>query len=80
MTRFFNKGQCTWGTNCRFLHPGVSDKGNYNMFAPAKPQSSNDKEEDSTERERVWKEDYCVFLIGRFTEYMVELFSEVHTC
>ena len=25
--RFFNKGQCTWGNNCRFLHPGVSDKG-----------------------------------------------------
>lgn len=45
--RFFNKGQCTWGTNCRFLHPGVSDKGNYNMFAPSKPQAANDKEEES---------------------------------
>ncbi|XP_068213117.1 zinc finger CCCH domain-containing protein 18-like isoform X18 [Palaemon carinicauda] len=50
--RFFNKGQCTWGTNCRFLHPGVSDKGNYNMFAPSKPQANTDKEEETTERER----------------------------
>ncbi len=24
--RFFNKGQCTWGSSCRFLHPGVLDK------------------------------------------------------
>lgn len=62
LTRFFNKGQCTWGTNCRFLHPGVSDKGNYNMFAPAKPQNSNDKEEDSSERERV--RDACFWMSG----------------
>ena len=20
-------GKCTWGANCRFLHPGVNDKG-----------------------------------------------------
>ena len=25
--RFFMRGHCTWGTNCRFLHPGVNDKG-----------------------------------------------------
>jgi len=31
--RFYNRGHCTWGTSCRFLHPGVLDKGNYNMFA-----------------------------------------------
>lgn len=37
LCRFFTKGQCTWGTNCRFLHPGVNDKGNYSMFAPPKP-------------------------------------------
>jgi len=40
--RFFGKGQCTWGSNCRFLHPGVIDKGLYAMFdgmrpAPAAP-------------------------------------------
>ncbi|XP_076357965.1 uncharacterized protein LOC143250813 isoform X5 [Tachypleus tridentatus] len=35
--RFFNKGQCTWGTSCRFIHPGINDKGNYNMFAGPKP-------------------------------------------
>lgn len=31
--RFFNKGQCTWGSSCRFIHPGINDRGNYNMFA-----------------------------------------------
>jgi nuclear protein NHN1 len=30
--RFYTRGQCTWGVSCRFLHPGVTDKGNYNMF------------------------------------------------
>ncbi|XP_059053706.1 zinc finger CCCH domain-containing protein 18 [Achroia grisella] len=30
--RFFSRGACMWGVNCRFLHPGVTDKGNYNMF------------------------------------------------
>ena len=33
----FSKGQCTWGASCRFVHPGVLDKGNYNMFAPPRP-------------------------------------------
>lgn len=27
--RFFSRGQCTWGASCRFLHPGVTDKGKY---------------------------------------------------
>lgn len=27
--RFFSRGQCTWGASCRFLHPGVTDKGFY---------------------------------------------------
>lgn len=30
--RFYSRGQCTWGMSCRFLHPGVTDKGNYTMF------------------------------------------------
>lgn len=25
--RFFSRGACTWGASCRFLHPGVTDKG-----------------------------------------------------
>lgn len=38
--RFFTRGACTWGNNCRFIHPGVNDKGNYRMierpeFGPA---------------------------------------------
>ncbi|ESO03333.1 hypothetical protein HELRODRAFT_173620 [Helobdella robusta] len=31
LCRFFSRGSCTWGINCRFLHPGVNDKGNYTM-------------------------------------------------
>ncbi|GAB1600547.1 zinc finger CCCH domain-containing protein 18-like, partial [Argonauta hians] len=32
LCRFFIKGQCTWGASCRFLHPGVNDKGNYRLI------------------------------------------------
>ncbi|ESN94369.1 hypothetical protein HELRODRAFT_189384 [Helobdella robusta] len=32
LCRFFSRGSCTWGINCRFLHPGVNDKGNYTML------------------------------------------------
>lgn len=35
--RFYNRGQCTWGISCRFLHPGVTDKGNYTMFEMVRP-------------------------------------------
>jgi nuclear protein NHN1 len=31
--RFFSRGQCTWGASCRFLHPGVTDKGIFNFWA-----------------------------------------------
>lgn len=27
MCRFYTRGNCTWGNNCRFLHPGINDKG-----------------------------------------------------
>ena len=27
LCRFFSRGHCTWGIDCRFLHPGVNDKG-----------------------------------------------------
>lgn len=37
--RFYNRGQCTWGVSCRFLHPGVTDKGNYTMFDMVRPLS-----------------------------------------
>lgn len=30
--RFFSRGQCTWGASCRFLHPGVTDKGSSIMI------------------------------------------------
>ncbi|XP_022174999.1 zinc finger CCCH domain-containing protein 18 isoform X2 [Myzus persicae] len=35
--RFYSRGQCTWGASCRFLHPGVADKGNYSMFEMVRP-------------------------------------------
>uniref|UniRef100_G1Q4C1 Zinc finger CCCH domain-containing protein 18-like n=1 Tax=Myotis lucifugus TaxID=59463 RepID=G1Q4C1_MYOLU len=31
------KGNCTWGMNCRFIHPGVNDKGNYSLITKAEP-------------------------------------------
>ena len=27
--RFYSKGACTWGSSCRFIHPGVLDTGRY---------------------------------------------------
>ncbi|XP_070248259.1 zinc finger CCCH domain-containing protein 18-like isoform X2 [Myotis yumanensis] len=38
--RFFMKdvkGNCTWGMNCRFIDPGVNDKGNYSLITKAEP-------------------------------------------
>lgn len=51
--RFYNKGQCTWGASCRFLHPGVLDKGNYSMFATPRPilPGEPDKEDQPKEEE-----------------------------
>jgi len=43
--RFYSKGQCTWGASCRFMHPGVLDKGNYSMFAPPQPILPGEPEE-----------------------------------
>lgn len=39
--RFYTRGQCTWGMSCRFLHPGVTDKGNYTMFDTVRPVPIN---------------------------------------
>lgn len=39
--RFFMKGNCTWGMNCRFIHPGVNDKGNYSLITKPDPFSPN---------------------------------------
>jgi len=25
--RFFERGNCTFGERCRFIHPGINDKG-----------------------------------------------------
>ncbi|ERE77818.1 zinc finger CCCH domain-containing protein 18 isoform 1 [Cricetulus griseus] len=39
--RFFMKGNCTWGMNCRFIHPGVNDKGNYSLITKTEPFPPN---------------------------------------
>jgi len=39
--RFYTRGQCTWGISCRFLHPGVTDKGNYTMFDMVRPVNAS---------------------------------------
>ena len=51
--KFYNKGQCTWGANCRFMHPGVTDKGNYNMFGPERPTKTEEKENKEPNEEEV---------------------------
>lgn len=38
---YFSIGNCTWGTNCRFIHPGVNDKGNYSLITKPDRFSSN---------------------------------------
>uniref|UniRef100_A0A8C2MJH4 Zinc finger CCCH-type containing 18 n=1 Tax=Cricetulus griseus TaxID=10029 RepID=A0A8C2MJH4_CRIGR len=35
------KGNCTWGMNCRFIHPGVNDKGNYSLITKTEPFPPN---------------------------------------
>ncbi|KAB0404684.1 hypothetical protein E2I00_019642 [Balaenoptera physalus] len=37
----FQAGNCTWGMNCRFIHPGVNDKGNYSLITKAEPFPPN---------------------------------------
>lgn len=38
---FVSLGNCTWGMNCRFIHPGVNDKGNYSLITKAEPFPPN---------------------------------------
>ncbi|KAG9461517.1 hypothetical protein GDO78_016593, partial [Eleutherodactylus coqui] len=34
-------GNCTWGMSCRFIHPGMNDKGNYSLISKPDPFSPN---------------------------------------
>ncbi|XP_052229764.1 zinc finger CCCH domain-containing protein 18-like isoform X2 [Dreissena polymorpha] len=53
--RFFMRGHCTWGINCRFIHPGINDKGNYQLIErpgfnnrpPPPPEEKFEEEERS---------------------------------
>lgn len=48
--RFYSKGQCTWGSSCRFLHPGVLDKGNYSMFATPRPILPGEPDQEDAQK------------------------------
>ncbi|KAG8437425.1 hypothetical protein GDO86_008213 [Hymenochirus boettgeri] len=39
--RFFMRGHCTWGMSCRYLHPGMNDKGNYSLITKQDAFSAN---------------------------------------
>lgn len=32
LCKYYQRGKCTWGRTCKFLHPGVNDTGNYNFL------------------------------------------------
>jgi nuclear protein NHN1 len=32
LCKFYQRGKCTWGRACKFLHPGVNDTGSYNFL------------------------------------------------
>ena len=32
LCKFHQRGKCTWGRTCKFLHPGVNDTGTYVLF------------------------------------------------
>eukprot|EP00794_Sanderia_malayensis_P018695 gene18695-20583_t len=34
LCKYYDAGTCRWGVSCRFLHPGINDKGNYLMHRP----------------------------------------------
>ena len=29
LCKYYQRGKCTWGRTCKFLHPGVNDTGRY---------------------------------------------------
>ncbi len=32
LRKYYQRGKCTWGRTCKFLHPGVNDTGNYSFL------------------------------------------------
>jgi nuclear protein NHN1 len=32
LCKFYQRGKCSWGRSCKFLHPGVNDTGNYTFL------------------------------------------------
>lgn len=32
LCKYYQRGKCSWGRGCKFLHPGVNDTGNYSFL------------------------------------------------
>ena len=32
LCKYYQRGKCSWGKTCKFLHPGVNDTGNYSFL------------------------------------------------
>ena len=39
LCKFFQRGKCSWGRSCKFLHPGVNDTGNYTFLEVEDPNA-----------------------------------------
>ncbi len=40
MCKYYQRGKCTWGRTCKFLHPGVNDTGSYTFLEYQDPAAS----------------------------------------
>lgn len=40
LCKYYQRGKCTWGRGCKFLHPGVNDTGNYNFLEFQDPNAA----------------------------------------
>jgi hypothetical protein len=39
MCKFYQRGKCSWGRACKFLHPGINDTGNYTFLEVDDPNA-----------------------------------------
>jgi nuclear protein NHN1 len=71
LCKYYQRGKCTWGRTCKFLHPGVNDTGNYTFLEFQDPsakifqqltpkvdleaQARTNLKEDNIETESAWE-------------------------